>query len=240
LARTKYLSNSRFKRHTRKNVHTPKISLTGELVRAQYRDRALADLHLNVAVVDLGQYAGLTTGACFWLCLAAGLASSSWVPDQTLPVAVPTLLDQARALDLRALDQKTGSIIKESALGSLAAALREYFCAGESPVLLRMDMLTRIYEAFACLEASGPQRTMAMYKAWLKRLGQNEYADELVILSVAMELRVRIVCVPFTPQQAPQPWSVSTYPNTDAVADNYITIHLGNNDVHYMWLDRIL
>ena len=47
----------------------------------------------------------------------------------------------------------------------------------QSAVLLRMDMLTRIYEAFACLEAGGPQRTIAMYKAWVQRLSQNEYAD---------------------------------------------------------------
>ena len=105
-------------------------------------------------------------------------------------------------------------------------------------MLLRRDMLTRIYEAFACLEASGPRRTMATYKAWVERLSQNEYADELVIVSVAMELNIRIVCVPFTSQELP-PWAVSTYPNTDATAENDCTILLGNNDVHYMWLDRM-
>ena len=107
-------------------------------------------------------------------------------------------------------------------------------------MLLRTDMLTRFYEAFACLEASGPRRTIATYKAWVEKLGQNEYADELVIVAVAMELKIRILCVPFTPQEAPQPWAVSTYPNTDAIADNDCTVLLGNNDVHYMWLDRVL
>ena len=105
--------------------------------------------------------------------------------------------------------------------------------------MLRVDTLGRIYEAFACLEASGPRRTIATYKAWVERLGKNEYADELVMLAVAMELNIRIVCVPFTPQQVPQPWAVSTYPNTDARAENDCTILSGNNDVHYMWLDRI-
>ena len=73
----------------------------------------------------------------------------------------------------------------------------------------------------------------------MERLGQNEYADELVILAVAMELNVRIVCVPHTPQDAPQPWAISTYSNTEVMTQNDCTILLGNNDVHYMWLDRI-
>ena len=98
-------------------------------------------------------------------------------------------------------------------------------------------MLLRIYEAFACLEASGPRRTIATYKALVERLSQREYADELVIVAVA--INIRIVCVPFTPQQAPQPWAVSTYSHTDAMAETDCTILLGNNDVHYMWLDRM-
>ena len=94
-------------------------------------------------------------------------------------------------------------------------------------MLLRMDMLTRIYAAFACLEEGGPQRTIALCKAWVERLGQNEYADELVILAVAMELNVRIVCVPHTPQEAPQPWAVSTYSNTEVITQNDCTIRFG-------------
>ena len=74
----------------------------------------------------------------------------------------------------------------------------------------------------------------------MERLSQNEYADELVIVAVVMELGIRIVCVPYTPQQAPQPWALSTYPNTDAAEDNDCTVLLGNNDVHYMWLHQVL
>ena len=162
------------------------------------------------------------------------------MPDQALPAAISTLLDLTRALDLRSLDGARGSVIKDGPLGSLAAALRALFCGGESVALLRMDMLTVIYEAFACLEGNGPRRTIASYKAWVERLGKNEYADELVIVAVARELKIRIVCVPYTPQEAPLPWAVSTYPNTDAIADDDCTILLGNNDVHYMWLDRML
>ena len=236
LTRAKYLSNSRFKRHTRQKVRYPPKSLEIDSVRTQYQERALAELHLNVAVVDFGQHAGRTTGACFWLCLAAGLSSSRWVPDQALPDAIPTLLEQTRALDLQSLDRARSSVVKDSPLGLLAASLRQFFCAGESAVLLRRDMLIRIYEAFACLDASGPRRTVATYKAWVERLSQNEYADELVIVAVALELNIRIVCVPFTPQEAPQPWAVSQYSNTEDIDHNDYNIFVGNNDVHYMWL----
>ena len=80
LSRAKYLSNARFKRHTRQRVGPLQNSLSIDSVRTQYQERARAELHVNVAVVDFGQYAGRTTGACFWLCLAAGLSSSRWVP----------------------------------------------------------------------------------------------------------------------------------------------------------------
>ena len=45
---------------------------------------------------------------------------------------------------------------------------------------------------------------------------------------------VRNVCVLFTPQQGPQPWSVSTYPNADTMVECDCAILLGNNDVHYL------
>ena len=156
-----------------------------------------------------------------------------------MPASISPLLDQTRASDLRSLDRASGSVIKDSPLGCLAAELRDYFCGGESAVLLRGDIYTKIYEAFACLEATGPRRTIVIYKAWVQRLSQREYADELVVVAVALELGVRIVCVPFTPQQAPQPWSVSTYRNADSTVECDCTILLGNNDVHYMWLVQV-
>ena len=80
---------------------------------------------------------------------------------------------------------------------------------------------------------------IALYKAWVERLSQREFADELVIVAVARELNVRLICVPHTPQQAPQPWAISTYYNTEVSTQNDCIILLANNDVHYMWLDRI-
>ena len=43
---------------------------------------------MKCEVLDIGQYAGQTYGACFWLCLAAGFAEcSAHVVAQTLPGA---------------------------------------------------------------------------------------------------------------------------------------------------------
>ena len=55
-------------------------------VRDEYSMRAQRHFNRGMIVVDFGQYAGETTNACFWLCLAAGLCHSSWQLDaQALP-----------------------------------------------------------------------------------------------------------------------------------------------------------
>jgi len=73
----------------------------------------------------------------------------------------------------------------------------------------------------------------------VSRLSKNEYADELVVAAVAMELKIKIVCVPYTPPTAGGAWSISQYqpPNTDLPGDQ--TVVLGNNDVRYMWLAKL-
>ena len=71
------------------------------------------------------------------------------------------------------------------------------------------------------------------------RLAQNEYADELVVVAVAIELKIRIVCVPFTPPAASGLWKISTYQDSEGGAPREPTVYMGNNDVHYMWLSRL-
>ena len=217
-------------------------SLAGAPVRAVYRARALADLGLDVGVVDLGQHAGQTTGACFWLCLAAGLASAGWQPavvsGQALPAVVGPLLAEVRAMDLHALDALTGAAVGDTALGTLAAVLRAHFCGGDSAVLLRLDMKERIYQAFTGVLADGPARTLKRYKTWVKKLADWEFADELVVVAVAIELKIRVVCVPFTPPSAAGLWAISTYLDSQGGVPADRTVHVGNNDVHYMFLHR--
>ena len=82
-------------------------SLSFASVREQYISRAAVDLGLRVDVIDFSQYAGRTTNACFWLCLAAGLASSSWSSDSVvghaLPANIVAKLTDARAMNLGVL-----------------------------------------------------------------------------------------------------------------------------------------
>ena len=101
-------------------------------------------------------------------------------------------------------------------------------------MLLRADMKARIYQAFAGLDVGGRARTEAMYTRWVQRLATREYADELVVMCVALELAVRITIIPFTPPQALEEWAVATY-GPEGGGD---TIHLGNNDVHYVFLSQ--
>ena len=85
--RTKYDAQDRFRRHALKTVKgIDCTTLAGGPVVAQYMQRAQEVCHVGVTVLELGQYAGHTTAACFWLRLAAGLASCSGdVLAQALP-----------------------------------------------------------------------------------------------------------------------------------------------------------
>ena len=129
--------------------------------------------------------------------------------------------------------------VRRSALGLLAEALRQHLCFGPTAVLLRADIKEKIYLAFASLAVQGvqrQQRTEQHYERWVAKLAFKEYADELVVLAVALELAIRIVVVPYTPASALAPWAIPTYGATGALQDASRTIYLGNNDVHYVYL----
>ena len=79
---------------------------------------------------------------------------------------------------------------------------------------------------------------MDSYKKWIQRVRVNEYADELIVAAVAAELELRIVCVPYTPQDAATNWKISTHCSTSA-SNQRGTLYLGNNDVHYMLLSPL-
>ena len=96
--------------------------------------------------------------------------------------------------------------------------------------------MARVYPAFATIDARGPARTDSMYRKWVHRLAISEYADELVVMAVALELRVRIHCIPYTPASAVSPWAPSTYGVAALPGGAGDTIYLGNNDVHYVYL----
>ena len=122
-----------------------------------------------------------------------------------------------------------------SPVGMLAKALRHHFCYGESAVLPRPDMQRKIYQAFAYI-AGGAAATESDYANWVKRLAKNEFADELVVLAVALELSIRIVVIPYTPQRATRNWAIPSYAPPGVPQDGSRTAYLGNNDVHYVYL----
>jgi hypothetical protein len=240
-AKAAQLGVNHFRRHTTNRVYgIPEQTLASDPVRAAYEDRARQDLDMRVRAVDLGQYAGGTTAACFWLSLAAGLAHTRWeVPGQALP-ALPemaALLATIRETPLSDLDHRTTTVSpRTSPVGQAAFLLRRYMCHGPDAVLLRADMLNMLFPAFAALDSQSDRRQLQQYKAWVKKLASKEYADELVLLATAHTLQVEIVCVPFTPEAANAPWAISTYRPQGGQLLVHPRIMLGNNDVHYMWL----
>ena len=231
-------ANKRFHRHLRTRI--PQIgNLSGPNVRDQYILRAGQDLGIDVRVVDLDQMAGKTTAACFWLCLAAGLLAGGEPTRSQSLTAFPAMASfwrRAAGHCPTALHDLGGAAIQNSPTGDLAEALRTCFCQGSSALLLRPAVMARLFPAFACLNPHGPPRTLVHYKAWVQKVGINEYADELILAAVARELQIRIVVVPWTPHNSVAPWSITSYPDRDLNQLDLPIVYLGNNDVHYVWL----
>ena len=66
-------------------------------VQEQYSQRSQDHYQFSTEVCDFGQYAGRTSAACFWLCLAAGLAECrEGVLAQALPGDHPASLSLAK------------------------------------------------------------------------------------------------------------------------------------------------
>ena len=73
IGRTNHLGLKYFRRHTTTRAYTIAQGIVAnDPVRDAYTERVRRDLNLEVRAVDLGQFAGGTTAACFWLSLAAG------------------------------------------------------------------------------------------------------------------------------------------------------------------------
>ena len=98
-------------------------------------------------------------------------------------------------------------------------------------------MVQKLFPAFAAIDPQNERRQLQHYKQWVARLAATEFADELIILAVVLELRIRLVCIPFTPPDSLDSWAITTYASASAPAG--LEIVLGNNDVHYMWLTPI-
>ena len=233
--RNKYRGSKSFRRQT--NCKTMSLDLTktaGDDVRTEYSTRARDHFHCDVKVLDFGMYAGETTNACFWLALAAGLAKSAWqINTQALPGLSDSVevLQRVRAMPLCHLHLSQG--VRLSPLGLLAEKLRRYMCAGSSAILLKPAVQARLFPAFAAIDSKSGPRELQHYKQWVARLADKEFADELVLLAVVLELGIRIVAIPYTPNDSACKWCISTYGS-----HHDIEVVVGNNDVHFMWIAK--
>ena len=73
--RIKHDNKARFRRHLCQKVKSIDCQKLADLpVLEQYTQRSQDEFQLSMEVCDFGQYAGRTSAACFWLCMAAGLA----------------------------------------------------------------------------------------------------------------------------------------------------------------------
>ena len=128
--RIKQDAKARFQRRSRQTViHIDSETLPSDNMFAECTQRAHEHYQVNVAVWDFGQHAGRTSGACFWLCLAAGLAESKeGVLTQVLPGHHAACLSLAR---LRSKGVRACALPspRRTDLGTRVEALRKYFSA---------------------------------------------------------------------------------------------------------------
>jgi hypothetical protein len=108
-------------------------------------------------------------------------------------------------------------------------------CLGDEAVMLKPHVRDIIYQAYAALAVQGPVRSLEHYKRWVTKFDTNEFADELVVRAVAIELHVRITCLPNTPP-GQRDWQISHYSPVRSVVPDNKTVILANDDVHYVWL----
>lgn len=217
-------------RHTSKRPVALTLTGTPDERVDHYTQRAQEELNVNMQVHDFGIHAQRTVNACFWLCMAAALSRLDWRPPSSCR-SLFSALDAARTAPLPADVNE----VRHSAIAEFADQLRAHMCHGSNAVLRRLDTRDKIFQAFAALGGEGRVRTFHAYDQWVNKLAQEEFADELVVLATSLEVGVRIVCVPYTPQGA-VPWAISRYPSEDRGVISDVVVHLGNDDVHYVWL----
>ena len=123
---------------------------------------------------------------------------------------------------------------RDSPLGLFAERLRRYMCTGAAAVLLRPDVQARLFPAFAAIDCRSESRQLQDYKRWVTRLADKEFADELVVLAVVLEFKIRIIAIPFTPSDSANQWRITTY--GEQFPEDTVEVVIGNNDVHFMYV----
>ena len=121
----------------------------------------------------------------------------------------------------------------DDAVGLLADRLRQHFCA-PGGIMYQPEMVQLLLPAFAALDPRrGCAATIGSFKQWLNRVATRDFADELVLLAIALHLRLWIVALP-----AKSNWAVAEYPHHAKrrglnIRENR-RILIGNDNLHYV------
>lgn len=201
-----------------------------------YARRAWSEHNAHVSRVDCGIVAGPSprTNACLWLSLVAGLAHLKRpvhsVPDVDILQRLAPFLERIAgqpATTLQCAHRKTPRV---DPLGIAADILRSKACD---------DMLTdlgveRWLPFFAQLVGNvnspeGNGVTVQQYRQHVAALRVHAFADQINLVQIASMLRIRIVVIPERSD-----WPIQRI-NPTATSE----IILGNNDSHYVWLQRL-
>ena len=198
---------------------------------------------MKFKVCDLGVTASRSTNACFWLCIAA--AWSMVVPDafwEGAPLGLRAMAHLAASIRLggaESLSRARRPASGRDLVGQLAQALRNYFCA-PGGVMSSEEETGLLFPAFAALTSGSNASRMENYRNWVRRVGQDGFADELVASCVARHLHVRLIIVPYSPPTAMRPWSIVELPCAEHCGvlgiDEATRVVLGNDNIHYVWL----
>ena len=95
-----------------------------------------------------------------------------------------------------------------------------------------------LYPTFAALDVRRTARAETMCRKRVQKLSSCEFADELVVMDVALELRIRIRCILHTRDSAVSPWAPSTYGPLPLPGGAGDIIYGGNNDARYVYLSQ--
>ena len=221
-------------------VHRPPPLANGAL--QQYTSRASQHLGGTWAVVDPGIAAATTANACFWLCVAAGWSRVRWRPlAHSALNGLRGLVGEVGKASSLQLGSSGRPLNGKDPLGILADELRRAFC-GVDGLLLTLAAVRTWGAFYAATTPAGAAAPEDSYRTWIQRVGQREFADEIIMAAVALMLELHFVCIPHTPETSQRDWKVREHPGQAARGqlglDQTRTVVLGNNDVHYVWLCR--
>ena len=204
----------------------------------QYVRRAMDELGQEVEVVDLGVIAGPAprTNACLWLSFAASLSHlhpDYQIPLEALRIELSEDMLSVRQTPLEALQHRGRREPRQDALGSMADFLRGYACNA----MMEDGGVQRWMPWFAHLSGAanaprGGGASIAHYRNHVRALRSREFADHLNLIQLAEMFEVEIVVIPMTPLGSNVPWAIT---KTNPTSSQH-RILLGNNDMHYVWL----